>query len=219
MTRASTPKPTRPPRVDPDPHYRRILWVALLLNLGMFVVEVLAAWQSGSLSLLADAIDFFGDAANYGVSLAVLTMAPAVRAKTALFKALCMFGFGVFVLVNAALSWRTGAVPTAMTMGVIGFLALCVNVAVATMLYVYRNGDANMKSVWLCSRNDALSNLAVMLAALGVLGTQSHWPDLMVAATMGGLAMGSAASVYRAGRQELRQSLSAPSGQGALRKD
>lgn len=196
----------------PDPRYRRILWVALLLNLGMFVAEVAASWLSGSLSLLADAIDFFGDAANYGVSLAVLTMAPVMRAKAAMFKAACMLSFGVFVLVSAALSWQgDSAVPEPITMGVVGFVALCVNFTVAALLYAYRNGDANMKSVWLCSRNDALSNVAVMLAALGVFGTQSHWPDLLVAAIMGSLAISAAVTVFKSARQELATPVSAAS--------
>ena len=186
-----------------DPRYRRILWAALALNLAMFVVELATGLASGSVSLLADAIDFFGDAANYGLSLAVLSMALVVRAKAALFKAACMLAFGRFVLGKAAWSLRTGAAPDALTMGLVGFMALCVNVGVAALLYAYRSGDANMQSVWLCSRNDALSNLAVMLAALGVFGTASAWPDLAVAAIMGLLAISSARSVFISAQREL----------------
>jgi Co/Zn/Cd efflux system component len=190
-----------------DPRYRRILWIALALNFIMFVVEMAAGVASGSVSLLADAIDFFGDAANYAVSLAVLSMALAVRAKAAVFKAACMLGFGLFVLGKVAWSARTG-VPLeshnlALTMGIVGFLALCVNVGVAALLYAYRNGDANMQSVWLCSRNDALSNIAVILAALGVFGTASAWPDLVVASVMGLLAISSAITVFNSARKEL----------------
>lgn len=186
-----------------DPRYRRILWIALILNLLMFIVELAAGLASGSVSLLADAIDFFGDAANYGVSLAVLSMTLVVRAKAALFKASCMLAFGLFVLGKAAWSARAGVPPEALTMGVVGFIALCVNVGVAAMLYAYRNGDANMQSVWLCSRNDALSNIAVILAAFGVFGTASVWPDIFVASLMGMLAISSAFTVFKSARKEL----------------
>ena len=186
-----------------DPRYRRILVVALALNLTMFAVELAAGMASGSVSLLADAIDFFGDAANYAVSLAVLSMALVVRARAAMFKAACMLGFGLFVLGKVAWSARTGVPPAAITMGVVGLLALCVNMGVAFMLYAYRNGDANMQSVWLCSRNDAISNIAVMLAAVGVFGTASAWPDLAVASVMGLLAITSAVTVFKSARKEL----------------
>ena len=186
-----------------DPRYRRILVVALVLNLTMFLVELAAGMASGSVSLLADAIDFFGDAANYAVSLAVLSMALVVRARAAMFKAACMLGFGLFVLGKVAWSARTGVPPAAITMGVVGLLALCVNLGVAFMLYRYRNGDANMQSVWLCSRNDAISNIAVMLAAVGVFGTASAWPDLAVASVMGLLAITSAVTVFKSARKEL----------------
>ncbi|TFY96681.1 cation transporter [Ramlibacter humi] len=187
-----------------DPRYRRILWVSLLLNAAMFVVELGASWQSGSVSLMADSIDFFGDAANYGLSLAVLGMALPVRSKAALFKAACMGAFGLFVLGRAGVNFFGGAAPEAMTMGVVASAALAVNVGVALMLYRYRAGDANMRSVWICSRNDALSNVAVMLAALGVFGTGSAWPDLLVAAAMGLLALSGSATVLLHARAELR---------------
>ncbi len=183
--------------------YRRILWIALVLNAAMFVVELVGAQRSGSVSLLADSIDFAGDAMNYGVSLAVLSAVLAVRAKASMVKAASMFGFGAFVL-GAAL-WRaiTGLPPEPVTMGVVGFLALAVNVGVAAMLYAWREGDANMRSVWLCSRNDALGNLAVMGAALGVFGTGTAWPDLIVAAFMATLALRSGTSVWMQARREL----------------
>ena len=193
-----------PAEPGPDPRYRRALWVALAVNAVMFVIELAASWQAGSLSLLADSIDFFGDAANYALSLAVVGMALAVRARAALFKAACMGGFGVFVLGQAA--WRLGeaAPPAALTMGAVGFLALLANVGVALVLYRFRSGDANMRSVWLCSRNDAIGNLAVMLAALGVFGTGSAWPDLLVAVLMATLALSAARAVARQAWAELR---------------
>jgi Co/Zn/Cd efflux system component len=139
------------------------------------------------------------------VSLAVLTMAMAWRSKAALLKGFCMLGFGLFVLARAIWVAQTGAVPEAGTMGVIGFLALTANVTVALMLYNYRTGDANMRSVWLCSRNDAFGNIAVMLAAVGVFGTGSAWPDLVVAIGMAGLAIWGGWSVIQHARLELSQ--------------
>lgn len=187
-----------------SPRYRRVLWIALVVNLAMFVVEIVGGWHAGSVSLLADAIDFFGDAANYGVSLLVLGMALTWRARAAMLKGVSMGLFGAFVLGKAAWSASTGVVPEAMTMGVIGSLALAANVGVALMLYAWRDGDANMRSVWLCSRNDAIGNLAVLIAALGVFGTATAWPDLAVATVMGVLALTAAVSIVRQARAELR---------------
>ena len=187
------------------PRYRRVLWVALALNAAMFAVEIGAGFRSGSVSLLADAIDFFGDAANYGVTLAVLSMGLAWRARAAVLKGLSMVGFGLFVAGKTLWSATQGLPPEALTMGLVGALALGVNVAVALMLYAFREGDANMRSVWLCSRNDAIGNVAVMLAALGVFGTGTAWPDLAVAAVMAALALSGGWSVLRQARGELRR--------------
>lgn len=193
-----------------DPRFRKALWIALVLNAVMFVVELGASWTSGSVSLLADSIDFFGDAGNYAISLAVLGMGLATRSKAALFKAACMGAFGVFVLGKALWNLKTGAVPEPATMGVVGFAALAVNAGVALMLYRFRSGDANMRSVWICSRNDALGNVAVMLAALGVFGTGMAWPDLGVAVAMGLLALSGAWTVTRNARAELRTAQTTP---------
>ena len=171
------------------PRYRRVLWIALAVNAVMFGVELAGGLMADSVSLLADAVDFFGDAANYGISLAVLAMASAWRSRAALIKGATMGGYGVFVLGKAAWNATAGTVPDPFTMGAIGFLALAANVSIAVLLYRYRGGDANMRSVWLCSRNDAIGNVAVLLAALGVFGTGSNWPDLAVAAIMGVLAV------------------------------
>ena len=192
------------PLADADiPRYRRILWIALTLNALMFVVELAAGYRSGSVSLLADAIDFAGDALNYGVSLAVLSAALAWRSRAALVKAACMVGFGLFVLGRALWSAYTGQVPDATIMGMIGTLAMLVNLGVAWMLYAFREGDANMRSVWLCTRNDAIGNIAVIAAALGVLGTGTAWPDLGVAALMAVLAVHGGWQVWRQARGEL----------------
>lgn len=192
------------PTASQSPRYRRILWAALLINAAMFAVELAGGWRAGSVSLLADAVDFFGDAANYGISLMVLGLALSLRARAALFKGLSMGAFGIFVLGKSAWSAVAGTVPEPVTMGVIGALALLANVAVAVMLYAWREGDANMRSVWLCSRNDAIGNLAVMVAALGVFGTGHGWPDLAVAAVMGTLALSAARSVIRQARSEMQ---------------
>lgn len=186
-----------------NPAWRRALWIALVLNLTMFIVELAAGLQADSVSLLADAVDFAGDAANYGLSLAVLGMAVVWRSRAALVKGLSMTAYGLFVIGKAAWVLHSGTVPEPLTMGVVGAIALVVNTGVAVLLYAFRTGDANMRSVWLCSRNDALSNLAVMLAALGVFGTGSAWPDLVVAAVMAALALSAGVTVVREARREL----------------
>ena len=184
--------------------YRRILWIALVVNGAMFLVEIVASYFSGSVSLQADALDFFGDAANYGISLFVLSMTLRTRANAALFKAVCMALFGVFVLSHAAYRAVAGIPPDAATMGIIGLVALLANVGVAVTLFRFRRGDANMRSVWLCSRNDAFGNIAVILAAGGVFATSTRWPDLAVAALVAGLALSAAGHVARVALQERR---------------
>lgn len=183
--------------------YRRVLWIALLVNALMFIIEVASGVRAGSLALLADAVDFAGDALNYAVSLAVLASALAWRARAAQLKAWSMIGFGLFVLVRALWSVWHGATPEAMTMGLVALLALAANVGVAILLYAFREGDANMRSVWLCTRNDAIGNVAVFVAALGVFGTGTAWPDLLVASLMAGLALHGGWQVLRQARGEL----------------
>ncbi|HEX9720043.1 MAG TPA: cation transporter, partial [Ramlibacter sp.] len=185
------------PHRRPAPGYRRVLWIALLINASMVGVEILAGLSSGSVSLLADAIDFFGDAANYGVTLAVLNLGLAWRARAALLKSASMLAFGGIVLAKALWAMSQGVPPEALTMGLVGAAALAANLGVAALLYAFRSGDANMRGVWLCTRNDALGNLAVMLAALGVFRTGTAWPDLVVAIVMAGLAISSGLSVMR----------------------
>ncbi|MEX1168182.1 MAG: cation transporter [Hydrogenophaga sp.] len=194
------------PKVDAIvnlPRYRKILWTALIVNAAMFLVEISAGVQAGSLSLLADAVDFAGDALNYAVSLAVLASALAWRARAAILKAVSMMGFGLYVLGAAVWAVWHGGVPHATTMGAVALLALVANVALAWMLYAFREGDANMRSVWLCSRNDAIGNAAVFLAALGVFGTGSAWPDLAVASLMAALALNGGWTVLLQARGEL----------------
>lgn len=186
------------------PKYRKILWIALIINFSMFLVEVLSGFNANSVSLMADAIDFFGDTMNYGISLAVLSMSLMWRARAALFKGLTMGAFGLFVLASAVWALMHGKMPEPYTMGIIGMLALVANVSVAIMLYAYREGDANMQSVWLCSRNDAIGNVAVMLAALGVFGSGSAWPDLIVAVIMASLGISAAIHIIKKARAEMK---------------
>jgi Co/Zn/Cd efflux system component len=186
-----------------DPAYRRILGVALVLNAVMFAVELASGVAAGSSALLADAVDFAGDATNYALSLGALLLMPAWRPRVALVKGLSMGAYGVAVLAVTARHALHGTLPAAATMGAVALLALAVNVGVAALLYRYRTGDADMRSVWLCSRNDAIGNVAVLLAAAGVVGSGSGWPDWLVAALLAGLALASSASVVRQARREI----------------
>lgn len=192
-----------------SPAYRKVLWAALLINLGMFVLEVASGLKAGSVSLLADSLDFFGDSANYAVSLFVLGMPLAIRAKSALLKGASLALFGLIVLAVTAHNLSIGKMPEPLTMGVVAVLALVSNVAVALMLYKWREGDANMQSVWLCSRNDAIGNVAVFVAALLVMWTGTAWPDLLVAALMGVLGLSAAKTIIA---QALRELSGKPSG-------
>ena len=192
------------PPPSASPAYRRVLWIALFINAAMFVVEVVAGFAAGSASLQADALDFFGDAANYGLSLSVASMALVWRARAALVKGASMGLFGIWVIASATMNVFTGETPHAGTMGAIGLLALLANVGVAVLLYQYRDGDANMRSVWLCTRNDAIGNVMVMVAALGVFGTGTLWPDIVVAGAMAALALSASFQSIARALAELR---------------
>lgn len=189
--------------------YRLVLWIALISNAGMFAAELVASWFSGSVALQADALDFFGDAANYAITLFVLGMSLRARSYAAIIKGLTMGAFGVWVLGSAMYRLALGAVPDAAVMGAIGLLALAVNVAVAIMLYQFRNGDANARSIWLCSRNDAIGNIAVVLAASGVFATASGWPDIAVAVIIASLSFTAASQTLSAALLELKTGTSA----------
>ena len=190
--------------------WRRVLWIALALNGGMFAGELIAGIAAESVSLRADALDFLGDAANYAISLSVAGLALGWRARAALLKGYSLVALGFWVAGSTVWQTVVGTIPEAKTMGAVGVLALLVNLAVAAMLYRCRRGDANMRSVWICSRNDALGNVAVMLAALGVFGTGMAWPDLCVAVAMGLLALSGAWTVTRHARAELRSAQTTP---------
>ncbi len=194
------------PQAEVPASYKRVLWIALIANLAMFVIEIASGWNAQSVALLADAVDFMGDAMNYGLSLFALTLAVVWRSRTALAKGMTMGAYGLFVLGESVWHLSSATVPDARVMGWVSLLALITNGSVAVMLYAYRTGDANMRSVWLCSRNDAIGNLAVMLAAAGVFGSGAGWPDAVVAIGMAGLGLSAAISVVRQARSELRTS-------------
>jgi len=190
-----------------DPGYRLVLWAVLAINAAMFIVEIGAGLAAGSASLQADALDFLGDSANYAISLFVVGMALRYRAMAALAKGSTMGLFGLWVIGTVVWHAIHGTLPNAFTMGAVGFAALAANAASFGLLWAYRGGDSNMQSAWICTRNDVLGNLAVLLAALGVFGTGTGWPDIIVAAIMAGLALQGATVVMRQAIGEYRQPL------------
>jgi Co/Zn/Cd efflux system component len=192
-----------PPR---DPRWRRVLWIALGANAAMFAFEMAAGVAGGSRALQADALDFLGDAANYAISLGVAGMALAWRARAALLKGVTLALLGGYVLLATVLAAWQGSTPQPHVMGVVGIAALVANTAVALILYRFRSGDANMRSVWICSRNDAIGNVAVVLAAAGVFGTGTAWPDLSVAAVMAVLGLWGGWQIVTQARAELSAS-------------
>jgi Co/Zn/Cd efflux system component len=202
--------------LDLDPHkrnaaaYRRILWGVLAINAVMFLVEIGAGLVAGSASLQADALDFLGDAANYAISLVVVGMTLRYRASAALAKGATMGLFGLWVIGTVIWHSVQGTLPSALTMGAVGLAALAANAASFGLLWGCRGGDANMRSAWICTRNDVLGNLAVLLAALGVFGSGTGWPDVIVAAIMAALALQGAITVVQQSLKELRQPLAVP---------
>jgi Co/Zn/Cd efflux system component len=187
-----------------DPRWRQALWIALIVNATMFVAEISVGEIADSRSLQADALDFFGDAANYAISLGVAGMALLWRARAALLKGVTLAALGAFVIGGALLAVFDGSSPQPTLMGGVGIAALLANVAVALMLYRFREGDANMRSVWICSRNDAIANVAVVAAAFGVFGTGHAWPDLVVAAIIATLGIFGGIKIIRLSLGELK---------------
>lgn len=185
--------------------YKRRLWVVIALNALMFIVEVSAGYLAKSQALQADALDFLGDALTYGISLAVIGASIRVRTNAALAKGFSLLLMGLWVFGSTMYRVLYVGVPDAQIMGVIGFLALLANLASVLLLIRYKDGDANVRSVWLCSRNDAIGNVAVMLAAVGVWGTASGWPDLVVATIMAGLFLSSSFQIIKQALKEKRE--------------
>ena len=187
-----------------DPAWRKALWIALAVNAAMFAGEMVAGLAAGSQSLQADALDFLGDSANYAISLGVAGSALVWRSRAALLKGATLGLLGLYILASTIVAVWRGAVPQAEVMGAVGIVALVANGAVAIMLYRFRSGDANMRSVWICSRNDAIGNIAVVLAAAGVFGSGTAWPDLIVAGILAALGLSGGFQIIRQSVSELR---------------
>ncbi|WP_433989617.1 Zinc transporter ZitB (plasmid) [Pseudoseohaeicola sp. NH-UV-7] len=185
--------------------YKRRLWIVIALNASMFVVEMTAGHLAKSQALQADALDFFGDALTYGISLAVIGASIRARTAAALAKGISLFLMGAWVFGSTVYRVFFVGVPEAEIMGVVAALALATNLASVFLLVSYKDGDANVRSVWLCSRNDAIGNVAVMIAALGVWATASGWPDLIVAAIMASLFLSSSFQIIRQALEERHQ--------------
>jgi len=190
--------------------YKRALWAVIAINGTMFLVELGAGILSGSQALKADALDFLGDTATYAITLFVIGMPLVWRARAALFKGLTLAAMGLWVLGSTAYHVLVLGVPQAEVMGAVGFLALAANLTSVLLLLKYRNGDANVRSVWLCSRNDAIGNLAVIVAAGGVWASGTAWPDLVVAGVMASLFLWSSVQIVRQARRELEHARAIP---------
>ncbi|KUP94954.1 cation transporter [Tritonibacter horizontis] len=185
--------------------YKRRLWAVIAINAAMFLVEMSAGAAAGSQALKADALDFLGDALTYGISLAVIGASVRTRSLAALGKGVSLLLMGLWVFGSTVWQVFVIGVPEAQIMGGIGALALAANLVSVLLLVSYKDGDANVRSVWLCSRNDAIGNVAVMIAALGVWGTATGWPDLLVAGIMAGLFLNSAMQILRQALREWQQ--------------
>lgn len=184
--------------------YRRVLWIVIAINAAMFIVEMVAGQLAGSQALQADALDFLGDSVTYAISLFVIGMPLMWRARAALFKGISLGLMGLWVLGSTLYHVLILGVPQAEIMGAIGLLAFTANIVSVLLLMKYRDGDANVRSVWLCSRNDAIGNLAVVVAASGVWATNTAWPDLIVAGIMASLFLWSATQIIMQSMAELR---------------
>lgn len=190
--------------------FRRALIAVIVINAAMFAVEMTAGTLAGSQALKADALDFLGDTLTYAISLWVIGMSLKVRAGAALFKGISLAAMGLFVLGGTLWQVLVLGVPRAEVMGAIGFLALAANIASVLVLMRWRDGDANVRSVWLCSRNDAIGNVAVIGAAGAVALTGSAWPDLIVAAALALLFLNSARHILRQAWAERREADALP---------
>ncbi len=188
-----------------SPVYMRVLWVVIAINATMFCIEMAAGVMAGSQALQADALDFLGDTLTYGLSLYVIGKSLRARTAAALFKGVTLALMGLWVFGDTLYAVLVLGVPRAEIMGLVGFLALAANLASVLLLLRFRNGEANVRSVWLCSRNDAIGNVAVILAASGVWASGTAWPDLAVAAAMAGLFLWSATLIILQAVREYRQ--------------
>ena len=184
--------------------HKTVLIAVLAINAVLFVVEAAAGLLANSTALLADSLDMLGDSLVYGFSLYVLWRSAEWKVKAALLKGTVMAGLGVGVLIQAIYKAIAGSVPIAETMGVIGLLVLLGNGFCFLLLYRHRTDDLNMRSTWLCSRNDIIANISVLMAAVGVKILNSSWPDILVGTAIAALFIKSAFSVLRESFLELR---------------
>ena len=180
-----------------EPRYKRVLWTVIVINGAMFVTEIVAGQLAGSQALKADALDFLADTITYGLSLAVIGASLKTRATAALFKGLSLSLMALWVFGSTLYHTFVLGLPSAKLMGGIAGLALAANLTSVLLLMRYKDGDANVRSVWLCSRNDAIGNIVVMFAALGVWSTRTAWPDLAVAGLMAGIFLTSSAQILK----------------------
>jgi cation diffusion facilitator family transporter len=187
-----------------SPGFRRALWAVIAINAAMFFIEISAGIMADSKALQADALDFFGDTTTYAISLYVIGHSLRWRARAALFKGFTLGGLGLWVLGSTVYQVFVLKVPEAAVMGIVGFMALAANVISVLLLLKYRDGDANVRSVWLCSRNDAIGNVAVIIAASGIWATATAWPDLIVAGIMASLFLRGAFQIVKQAMDELR---------------
>jgi cation diffusion facilitator family transporter len=185
---------------------RRVLQVVLWINLAMFLVECSAGLLGDSTALLADSVDMLGDAMVYGFSLYVVSRGRVWQARAALLKGAVMAAFGLGVLVEAALKVVQGSLPAAGLMGGVGLLALAANLGCLLLLRRHRADDINMRSAWLCSRNDVMANSGVLIAAAGVFVTGSAWPDIAMGLLIAAMFVRSALAVLGEARRSLRVS-------------
>ena len=184
--------------------FRTVLWIVFIINFVMFVVEFGTAFFANSVSLQADALDFMADAMTYGVTLMVLGSSLRVRASVAMLKGISMGVLGIWIYARTAYNAQAEIVPLATVMGTVGFVALIANVVSAVLLFKFRSGDSNMRSIWLCSRNDAIGNVAIMIAASGVFALESGWPDFIVATLMATLSTIASVQIIKQAREELK---------------
>lgn len=191
--------------VHTTPAYRRALWIVVGLNVGYGVVEMVGGFLSGSQALKADALDFLGDGVITTLGLLAIGWSQAWRARAALIQGLFLALLGLGVLANTGYRLLVQQQPEAGMMGTLGLVALLVNLAAAAVLVPHRTGDANVRAVWLFSRNDAIGNAAVVVAAGLVAWTGTPWPDLGVAVVIASLFLQSAWSIVRDARRDLRE--------------
>ncbi len=187
--------------------YKKILWIVVAINAAMFLLEATASFFADSMALRADALDFLGDTATYAITICVLGRSLKTRAKVALIKGLSLGGMALFVLGSTIYRVFVLGSPEAFAMGAIGFMALFANLLSVFLLLRYKEGDSNVRSVWLCSRNDAIGNVAVILAGAGVFMTKTSWPDLIAAFLVAGLFMHSSVEIIRQALAEMRDNV------------